>query len=513
MDSQERAAESDSRGDLDVTGNGTNKTAHFVFVPLLAAQGHLIPAVDTALLLATHGAVCTIVGTPATAARVSATVASGVRAGLRVRLIMFPLDYAASGLPEGTDHMDLLPPEYMRNYLEAMAGLREPIESYLRAHAPRPTCVVSDFCHPWTTELAAKLGVPRLSFFSMCAFTLLCQHNVERFHAYDGVADDNEFVTVPGLEKRVVEVTRAQAPGFFRGIEDPWWVEFGDYVERARAEADGVIMNTFLEMEPDFVTGYASARKMKVWTVGPVSLYHQNSAATLATRGKTTAAVDAEDCLRWLDGKEPGSVIYVSFGSIAQANAKQAVELGLGLEASGHAFVWAVRNAEEEETVRDFLRELEARVAGRGLVVRGWAPQVLVLSHAAVGGFVTHCGWNSTLEAVAAGLPVVTWPHFADQFLNEKMAVDVLGIGVSVGVKEPLMYGRAAEKEIVVRRDVVEEAVRSVMGGGKEAEERRRRARARWRARRGRPCGRAGRHMPTCWIWLSASLKLKEQAC
>ncbi|GJN29325.1 hypothetical protein PR202_gb17543 [Eleusine coracana subsp. coracana] len=235
-------------------------------------------------------------------------------------------------------------------------------------------------------------------------------------------------------------------------------------------------MNTFLEMEPDFVAGYAAARNMKVWTVGPVSLYHQNRAVTLATRGKTAACVDAEDCLRWLDGKEPGSVIYVSFGSIAQANAKQAVELGLGLEASGHAFVWAVRDADAyDDTARAFLCELEARVVGRGLVVSGWAPQVLVLSHPAVGGFVTHCGWNSTLEAVAAGLPVVTWPHFADQFLNEKMAVEVLGIGVSVGVKEPLMYGRAAEKEIVVGRDVVEEAVRSVMG---DAEERRRRARA-----------------------------------
>ncbi|XP_039780784.1 UDP-glycosyltransferase 73C5-like [Panicum virgatum] len=110
---------------------------------------------------------------------------------------------------------------------------------------------------------------------------------------------------------------------------------------------------------------------------------------------------------------------------------------------------------------------MEARVAGRGLLVRGWAPQAVILSHATVGGFVTHCGWNSTLEAITAGLPVVTWPHFTDQFLNEKMAVEVLGIGVSVGVKEPLAF-QAANKEILVGRDVVEKAVRDIMGAGEE---------------------------------------------
>ncbi|CAL5043898.1 unnamed protein product [Urochloa decumbens] len=459
----------------DTGGRTKAATAHFVFVPLMA-QGHLIPAVDTALLLATHGAVCTIAGTPATAARVRPTVDSARKSGLQVRLVEFLLDYAEAGLPEGADNMDNVPPECMKNYFEAVALLSGPIERYLRANGPYPTCVVSDFIHPWTTVLAANLGVPRLSFFSMCAFCLLCQHNVERFGAYDGVADDNEPVVVPGLEKRFV-VTRAQAPGFFR--ESAAWKDFADYIERARAEADGVVMNTFEEMEPEYVAGYAAARNMKVWTVGPVSLYHHRCGAgtTLAARGNA-ATIDADECLRWLDGKEPGSVVYVSFGSIARAEGKQAVELGLGLEAAGHPFIWVLRNADDyDEATRASLDELEARVAGRGLLVRGWAPQVMILSHAAVGGFVTHCGWNSTMEAMAAGLPVVTWPHFTDQFLNEKMAVEVLGIGVSVGVTEPLMY-RAAEKEIVVGRGVVEDAVRSVMGGGEEAEERRRRARA-----------------------------------
>ncbi|CAL4940044.1 unnamed protein product [Urochloa decumbens] len=457
-------------GDAD----GTKQAAHFVFVPL-NELGHLIPAVDTALLLATHGAVCTIVGTPSMAARVRHTVdaAAAGHSGLPVRLLEFPLDYAAAGLPEGADDADRIDPAYMINFYRALALLRAPVERHLREHAPPPypTCVVSDIFNPWASELAAGLGVPRLSFFSMSAFSVLCQHNLERFGAFAGVEDANAPVVVPGLDRKIV-VTRAQAPGFLRGIPIPEWEALADYIERARAEADGVIMNTVTEMEPEYVASYAAARGMKVWTVGPVSLHHQD-AATLASRGNADA--DAAACLRWLDGRDPGSVVYVSFGSIVQASPKQLVELGLGLEASGHPFLWVVRNAGAYDAeARAFLDGLQERVSGRGLVVRGWAPQVTVLSHPAVGGFVTHCGWNSTLEAVTAGLPVVTWPHFTDQFLNERMAVEVLGIGVSVGVTEPITF---VAKEIVVRRGVVEQAVRSVMGAGEEAEGRRRRAR------------------------------------
>jgi len=456
----------------NVDSSGCDVKAHFVFIPLMF-QGHLIPAADTALLLATHGALASIVVTPSNTGRIKPAVDFARKSGLAVRLVELPLDLAAEGLPDGADDVDKVPEGLWTNYFRALARLREPLERHLRAHAPCPTCVVADFCHPWARELAANLQVPRLAFFSMCAFCLLCQHNVERFHAYDGVADDHELVVVPGLEKKV-EVSRAQAPGFFRGV--PGFEKFADDVEQVLAEADGVVTNSFVEMEPEYVAGYAEARAMKVWTVGPVSLFHQRSTATLASRGNT-AAIGADECLRWLDGKEPNSVVYVSFGSLAHARQKQVVELGLGLEASGHPFIWVVKNAAAGEEVAEFLHDLEARVAGRGLLIRGWAPQVLILSHAAIGSFVTHCGWNSTMEAITAGLPVVAWPHFSDQFLNAKFAVEVLGIGVDVGVTEPLMY-QLEEKEIVVARDVVEKAVREVMQGGGEGEERRRRARA-----------------------------------
>ncbi|KAK9286589.1 hypothetical protein L1049_014989 [Liquidambar formosana] len=112
---------------------------------------------------------------------------------------------------------------------------------------------------------------------------------------------------------------------------------------------------------------------------------------------------------------------------------------------------------------------------GKGWIRRGWAPQVLILDHKAIGGFVTHCGWNSTLEGLTAGVPMVTWPLFADQFYNEKLVTDVLRVGVEVGAQE---WSRWIDnKKVSVKRDNIEKAVTQLMAG-EEAEEMRNQARA-----------------------------------
>ncbi|KAK2665015.1 hypothetical protein Ddye_003589 [Dipteronia dyeriana] len=141
----------------------------------------------------------------------------------------------------------------------------------------------------------------------------------------------------------------------------------------------------------------------------------------------------------------------------------------MGLEASGQNFIWVVKK-------EDWLPEgFETRMVGRGLIIRGWAPQVLILDHEAIGGSLTHCGWNSTLESVTTGVPMVTWPLSAEQFYNEKLVTDVLKIGVGVGAQEWSHW--TEDKRSIVKRDDLKNAVTKLMVG-EDAEEMRNRAMA-----------------------------------
>ncbi|KAL5060085.1 hypothetical protein RYX36_031689 [Vicia faba] len=111
----------------------------------------------------------------------------------------------------------------------------------------------------------------------------------------------------------------------------------------------------------------------------------------------------------------------------------------------------------------------------RGLIIRGWAPQMVILSHSSIGGFLTHCGWNSTLEGISFGVPMVTWPLFADQFLNEKLVTHVLRIGMSLGVEVPLKWGEEEKLGVVVKKECIKEAICSVMDEGDQESKREKR--------------------------------------
>ncbi|CAL1410139.1 unnamed protein product [Linum trigynum] len=437
------------------------KQLHILFFPFMA-QGHTIPMLDIANLFASRGHRATIVTTPLNEPSIRRSVEKfndRVSSEIATRVINFPT-LEEAGLPEGCENMDFITSrnlcdELVPNFFRATTLLRPQLESLMEEC--KPDCLVADSFFPWSTAAAAeKFGIPRLIFNGMGFFAMSVLASLS---ASEKVCSDGEEFLVQGIPDRIF-LTRRQLPEAERE-EDEFLVGLFGEMKESESKSFGVIFNCFYELEPTYADYYRNQLGRRAWHIGPVSLGSSN-------RGSKNRGNDDQECLKWLDTKDPDSVIYICFGSMVNFGAAQLKEIAEGLESSGQHFIWVVRKNPGDPN-EDWLPEgFEERTAGRGLIIRGWAPQVRILEHEAIGGFLTHCGWNSTLEAVSAGVPLVAWPVQAEQFLNEKLVTEVAKIGASVGVKEGAVYGG------IVGREQIEKAVRRVMVG-EEGEEMRRR--------------------------------------
>ncbi|KAK1259272.1 UDP-glycosyltransferase 73C6 [Acorus gramineus] len=425
---------------------------HFLLCPLMA-QGHLIPMVDMARLFAQRGVYVSLITTPLNASRVRPAIDRASRcSGLPIRLVELRFPCAEASILERSESLAMLPSTEL---------LKQPLERFLSADRdfPPPTCVVSDMFLPWTLDVAQGLGIPRLVFHGTCSYSLIVMESL-RCHRSEG--PDEEMVVIPDVPCGL-EMKRGQLPVSLSSVGI---AEYEARIVKADADSCGVVINSFDELEAKFIETYEKLIGKKAYNVGPLSLCE---GGVQAERGNKSS-IDQDKCLSWLDSHEPGSVVYVSFGTLARLGLRQAMEIGEAMKVLGRPVVWVIKQGKEGS------EEIELWVSrfGEGLdwlVIVGWAPQVAILSHAAVGGFVTHCGWNSTIEALCAGVPMVTWPHFAEQFINEKLIVEVLKVGVRVGIEVQMGLG----EEVLVGRKEIGVALERVMDGGEEGERRRRR--------------------------------------
>jgi hypothetical protein len=221
---------------------------------------------------------------------------------------------------------------------------------------------------------------------------------------------------------------------------DDFGLWFNDTEANNCTKAGALIINTFDALEPD-VLAALRAEYPRIYTVGPLGAllrrqHHDDEAAAGGSLDLSLWKHDTE-CLAWLDAQAPGSVVYVNFGSLTVVTAAQLAEFAWGLAATGRPFLWVIR----EDLVAGGLATsalsppaFKAETAARGRVA-AWCPQERVLRHRAVGCFVTHNGWNSTCECLAAGVPMVCWPVFADQFTICKYACEVWGVGRRLGAE------------------------------------------------------------------------------
>nr|VVV75336.1 unnamed protein product [Nymphaea colorata] len=445
------------------------ETPRMIIFPFMA-QGHALPLLDLAKMLSYQGIKITIFTTPANSNFILHNLSQTPNVELEV--LEFP---HSQDLPPHCENTHQLPSmDLFLPFLLATKRLQQPFDLSLQkmvdsgdvaaAAAVRPLCIISDFFLPWTLDSASKFDIPRLVFQGMSAYASSVLRALASLQPLTNALLDSEVFEVPGLPTKVL-LTKAEMPKI---STDPDLDCSGPLPEliyecyRAELQSHGAILNTFLELEPLYVAHVLSCYYRQGWCLGPLFLFDE---VAEGRRGAESPHVRST-CSSWLDGHadRPGSVIYASFGTQAPVSDSQQTEIACGLEASGCPFVLVVRS-------KTWLAPegLEERLAGRGLVLREWTPQWLILSHPAVGGFLTHCGWNSVLESLSAGVPMLTWPIIADQTANQKMVVDELGAGIlTVAPIERVRVG-------VVERETVRGRVVELMLG---EEGRRARARA-----------------------------------
>lgn len=348
-------------------------------------------------------------------------------------------------------------PSHFQTICESTTHLRDPVASLLReiSVTTRRLVVIHDSLMGSVVQDFVTLpNAESYTFHSVSAFTI-CLYTTKTIQ--------NELAKL--IEPQVVTKDHLSFEGFTSEFK-----RFMNTQHEYAKLSSGRIYNSCTIVEQamlDLLENEERKRNKKLWALGPF-----NPVDIKRTTREDNNGTNYE-CLKWLDKQETSSVIFVSFGTTTSFTKEQITELAIGLEKSEKKFIWAFRDADKEDVFRDYNTSVELpkgyedRIKGRGLVVREWAPQLEILSHKATGGFMSHCGWNSCMESISMGVPIIAWPMHSDQPTNAVLVTSILKVGLTV--KDWELRGK-----MVVAEDV-EKAVRRLMGTN-EGEEIRRRA-------------------------------------
>ncbi|KAI9078452.1 hypothetical protein K1719_039548 [Acacia pycnantha] len=365
---------------------------------------------------------------------------------------------------ENNNHPGL---QIQRTVTLSLPHIREELESLTSSrNNNKLAALIVDVFAMEVLDIASELNILPYVYFPLSAMTLSVYFYMPKLDEIVSCEfrDLQDPIEIPGC-------VPVHGRDLTESVQDRTSEVYKQFLGRSRrlGLADGVLVNSFTELEAQTIKALQEAAKEKkkkprIYPVGPI--LHSGSGSDENGSG----------CLNWLNNQQPRSVLYVSFGSGGTLSQEQLNELAFGLELSRERFLWVVRppsnnpsaaylDNSNEQNPLDFLPEgfLE-RTKEKGFVIPSWAPQIQILSHSSTGGFLSHCGWNSVLESVQKGVPLMAWPLFAEQRTNAVLLTD--------GLKAALRP--KGDENGIVGREEIAKLVKSLMKGeeGKEIRKR-----------------------------------------
>ncbi|XP_058745522.1 hydroquinone glucosyltransferase-like [Vicia villosa] len=435
--------------------------------PLIAmvsspGMGHLIPMTEFAKRLTNHHnlPVTFIIPSDAPPSKAQTTVLSSLPPSIS-HIFLPPV--SLSDLPPNTRPEPLM----TLTILRSLPSLHQTLLSLTTSH--RLSTLIVDLFSTDAIDTASELDIPSYIFFPTTANSLSLAFYLpqldQKFQCE--FRDVPEPLNIPGC----YTVHGKDLPTPVQDRTNEAYRCFLRHLKRYKL-AKGIIVNSFFELEPEAFM-FLQKSEPVVYPVGP-----------LVNQDTIDSESEFEVSFKWLDEQPHGSVVFVCFGSGGTHTSAQTNELALGLEMSEQRFLWVLRcpNDKVENDLNfiassnvdpfDFLPNgFVERTKGRGLVVPYWAPQAQVLSHVSIGGFVSHCGWNSILESMVNGVPLIAWPLYAEQKMNAIFVSEEVKVGIRVNVGEDGLIEREEIASVVMRLMEGEEGkkVRSNMMDFKEA--------------------------------------------
>ncbi|XP_047088316.1 UDP-glycosyltransferase 91C1-like [Lolium rigidum] len=391
--------------------SSSSSPLHVVICPWLAF-GHLLPCLDLAERLASRGHRVSFVSTPRNIARLPP-----VRPAVAplVDFVALPLPHV-EGLPEGAESTNDVPYEQFELHRKAFDGLAAPFWEFMGAvcaeGAKKPDWIIVDVFHHWASASAIEHKVP-------CAMLVLAAASITATWAANVAKQAASWEGEPEAGTPRFEVERRKLARTLRESG----MSIAERVSLTLQRCNLVVIRSCLEWEPESFPQLATLGGKPVVPLGLLPP---------SPEGGRGVSKDGEDAtVRWLDVQPAKSVVYVALGSEVPLRTEQVHELALGLELAGTRFLWALRKPSGVPDGDVLPPGFEERTHGRGLVVTGWVPQISVLAHGAVGAFLTHCGWNSTIEGLLFGHPLIMLPIFGDQGPNARL-MEGRQVGVQV---------------------------------------------------------------------------------